>query len=156
MGGTNQLNPKMFPGGDISIASKLADLFIHTGEETILKKSLSEKALFNALSAKQITVRNDDTTGNKKTLLIAIPNEDGYQLRSYTADDLFTDSEESIENRKTVIRAIASQMHWNTDDTLMNARLNDPELVDIVNALKRHWSANPSEEDSVFKLFGVD
>jgi len=52
MGGTKQLNPKMFPGGDISIAPKLADLFIHTGEETILKRSLAENRLFNALSAK--------------------------------------------------------------------------------------------------------
>ena len=47
-------------------------------------------------------------------------------------------------------------MHWNTDDTIMNARLNDPELVDIVNALRRHWNANPQEENSVFKLFGLD
>jgi len=47
-------------------------------------------------------------------------------------------------------------MHWNTDDTIMNARLNDPELVDIVIALRRHWNANPQEENSVFKLFGLD
>jgi len=52
MGGKNQLNPKMFPGGDISIASKLADIFIHTGEETILRRSIAENQLFNALSAK--------------------------------------------------------------------------------------------------------
>lgn len=47
-------------------------------------------------------------------------------------------------------------MHWNTDDTLMNARLNSPELVDIINALQRHWRQNPSKEDSTFRLFGLD
>ena len=156
MGGKNQLNPKMFPGGDVSIAEKLADIFIHTGEETILKRSLAENSLFNALSAKQITVRNDDSTGNKKTLLIAIPNENGYKLTSYTADELFADTEDAVQNRMTVVRAIASQMHWNTDDTLMNARLNSPELVDIINALQRHWRQNPSKEDSTFRLFGLD
>ena len=99
---------------DAESYQEAVEFFIHSGEKTILRKQPQVgDPMYNPFASKQLLYFVDNS---EEYLSIALKNEGGvYQLTDFKVSDLLNDDEQSIQNRRAVINAIATQMHWNTD-----------------------------------------
>lgn len=106
-------------GLDKERANAAIELFIHSGEKTLLKNQpKSGNDPFNTFAAKQLYVSEEN---GRKTLQIGIFDGSKYVLKEYAVDDLLR--EDNVSDRIDVIHAIATQMHWNTDISVMNSSI---------------------------------
>lgn len=106
------------------LRQEIVEFFLHTGPKTILKygQKTSDANPLNFLASKQISWERSEEHGY--VLNIAIPAERGYELRTFTEDELFNGSEEAQNNIRSIVQAIATQMHWNTDLSHMRSNIN--------------------------------
>lgn len=114
--------------GDYEKRRSIVEFFIHTGENTLLEHQPKyAKYPIKPFAEKQIAWHQRED-GGEYVLTIAMP--DGvslnglpkYKAVDFTSEELF--GEGSEETRLAVVKAIASQMHWNTDVAHMNNNLN--------------------------------
>ena len=154
----NKLDQSLLPADVQGLQSQFAQFFVHVGEETLLENSNVE-AVLPYYAAKQLAIVNN-------TLIIGMPivNEQGipvtdvngnvqYRQRPYTKESLFGLNPESEKNRMDVVRAIASQMHWNTEKVTMNEKFGGATTNLIAEGLEEYFNENPDQE--TFQLAGV-
>lgn len=141
-----RLNKSLLPLNNEGSQQQFATLFVNNGEDTILNDSNVE-AILPYYAAKQLCVIN----GN---LIIGIPIGNGqYRKRSYSAASIFDNTEAAYKNRLEIVRAIASQMHWNTEKQTMNEKFGGEMTINIATELEAWFNANPEED--VFTLANV-
>ena len=69
-----------------------------------------------------------------------------YTRQKYKEEEIFSDS----VKRQHIIAAIAQQMHWNTEKSVMEQKFGDVGTTDlIISSLKSYFEDNKSEELSV-------
>lgn len=119
---------------DFDIRQSIVEFFIHHGENTLFENQPRYQEVgLQQFAMKQLSV--DRMAGGTIQLSIALPvqvqDENGIERTSYqlhTFQDLdnsvFADTEEAIQNRKAIVHAIATQMHWNTDISHMQSTIN--------------------------------
>lgn len=118
-------------GMDQEKYNSVVEFFIHTGENTLLEHQPKyAKFPIKPFASKQIAWHK---RGDSEDYVLSIAMPDGilpnglpkYTVKDFTKEDLFGDeSKETKERRLEVVKAIASQMHWNTDLAHMNNKLN--------------------------------
>lgn len=149
-----KLSPKHIPGFRSTAKEaqiEFADFFIHNGEDTILSNRNVESRL-PYYAAKQIMVKNG-------ALIIGVQDNSNeerveYHAKRFTELDLFDTTPEAEQNRIDVVRAIASQMHWNTERTTMNEKFGGDMTKRITKALEQYFENHPNE--SSYSIGGVE
>lgn len=141
-----KLNKSLLPLNNEGTQQQFASLFVNNGEDTLLNDSNVE-AILPYYAAKQLSVIN----GN---LIIGIPIGNGqYRQRSYSEASIFDTTEAAQKNRLEIVRAIAAQMHWNTEKQTMNEKFGGKMTANIATELEAWFNANPEED--VFTLANV-
>lgn len=167
---------------NISSADKqrtVVDFIINNGERTLFekrsgweKRAKRNDALFNTLTSKQLAWFRDDV--DKLGLSIGLPEFDEdrkqtiYKLHRFSEDELFapegTVDQEVLEqcrkNRQRCIAAIAQQMHWNTDQTMLNevfdgAKLGFTQLKDDIGLQTKPRDQFNSEEEYLQQTYNI-
>ena len=112
---------------------KIVEFFIHSGEKTLLRNQPKTGGdPMNFLARKQLFFGDIDGSGiNKLHIGIGDPLN-GYQEKIYTEDEIFEDSEQGENNRKEIVHAIATQMHWNTDIDFINSSIKVGDSTSII------------------------
>ena len=112
---------------------KIVEFFIHSGEKTLLRNQPKTGGdPMNFLARKQLFFGDIDGSGiNKLHIGIGDPLN-GYQEKIYTEDEIFDDSEQGENNRKEIVHAIATQMHWNTDIDFINSSIKVGDSTSII------------------------
>lgn len=108
----------------ISDRSQVAEFFIHSGEKTLIQnqKNFGNTPISQFLG-KQLWF---DSANN--ILYISVPTDESvparqFTLKQYSTAELFAETQDGAEKRLEVTKAIANQMHWNTDVEYMNSTL---------------------------------
>ena len=145
-----------------------AEFFIHNGKRTLIdntEKAKNANAWFGPKQlywgaieqGKAIELDEQDLAEldrSKLGLIIGLPDQDGiYRQTVFMHDELFGPTEEAVQNRRTVIRAIATQMHWSTDALLFQTTSSTGDFGGsfgsiVAQALRQ----NPGKEEC--SLFG--
>lgn len=145
-----------------------AEFFIHNGKRTLIdntEKAKNANAWFGPKQlywgaieqGKAIELDEQDLAEldrSKLGLIIGLPDKDGiYRQTVFMHDELFGPTEEAVQNRRTVIRAIATQMHWSTDALLFQTTSSTGDFGGsfgsiVAEALRQ----NPGKEEC--SLFG--
>lgn len=145
-----------------------AEFFIHNGKRTLIdntEKAKNANAWFGPKQlywgaieqGKAIELDEQDLAEldrSKLGLIIGLPDQDGiYRQTVFMHDELFGPTEEAVQNRRTVIRAIATQMHWSTDALLFQTTSSTGDFGGsfgsiVAEALRQ----NPGKEEC--SLFG--
>ena len=112
---------------------KIVEFFIHSGEKTLLRNQPKTGGdPMNFLARKQLFFGDIDGSGiNKLHIGIGDPLN-GYQEKIYTEDEIFDDSEQGENNRKEIVHAIATQMHWNTDIDFINSSIKVGDSTSVI------------------------
>jgi hypothetical protein len=76
-----------------------------------------------------------------------------FRQQAYTQTSLFGSDPQAEKNRIAVVRAIASQMHWNTESVAMEEKFGESNTNLIAEELEDFFNDNPDEE--TFTLAGV-
>ena len=152
---TGNITSDQFSGLSKELQKQFADLFVNNGENTILRDSNVEDQV-PSYAAKQLQVIQ--RSNGKNDLIIGMPVYDGdgietgkYRQTYYKNEDLFMPGNEDL--RKQVVKAIAKQMHWNTDRETMGQFFGGNNTRLIVDYLEKYFRNNPSEER--YSLYGV-
>ena len=135
---TGKLSEQYYPNQDKTIGQVFCDLFINNGEHTTNTTKNTQSALkkFSYYAKKQISWDYNEVTGNYE-LTIVLPDDNGnLRQRHITQNQLFNNTQDSIELRKQVVQAIADNMHFNTDLEQLTEKLKDSE---ITKALGKHF-----------------
>lgn len=135
---TGKLSEQYYPNQDKTIGQVFCDLFINNGEHTTNTTKNTQSALkkFSYYAKKQISWDYNEVTGNYE-LTIVLPDDNGNLLqRHITQNQLFNNTQDSIDLRKKVVQAIADNMHFNTDLEQLTEKLKDSE---ITKALGKHF-----------------
>lgn len=126
---------------------KIVEFFIHSGEKTLLRNQPKTGGdPMNFLARKQLFFGDVDNSGiNKLHIGIGDPLN-GYQEKIYTEAEIFEDSEQGEENRREIVHAIATQMHWNTDIDFINSSIKVGDSTSLIgrfiqNMISEHFSA---------------
>jgi len=151
----NAVNNRQFSALTPELQTQFANLFVHNDEKTLLKNSRVEDRLpFYAAKQLNVVKRQD----GKHILIIGLPELDGnnvetgkYRQQAIKYEDLFNPDDDST--RRMVVRAIARNMHWNTDRDTMAKTFGGQDTRLIVNYLENYFKNNPGEEE--YSLFGV-
>lgn len=113
-----------------------AEFFIHNGKRTLITNTEKAKNANAWFGPKQLywgAVENgvpmdisdqdlEQLDRSKLGLIIGLPDNSGvYRQTVFMHDELFGPTQEAFQNRRTVIRAIATQMHWSTDALLFQS-----------------------------------
>ena len=158
--GRTPKNDKFFgKNGNQDLAYDLANMFINNGEITLLNsKNRQAKKLLEPFAQKQIAWYIKDGQSSY-TFAIALPkevqNEDGsidiiYEVEEFTEDDIFQNTDSANNNRRLIVSAIATQMHWNTEEDHMMSTFKDPQFENIINALNSYFKQYDEESVSLF------
>ena len=146
-----RISSNMIPGGRMSAVRPILDFIVHNGEETLLQNSDTENKL-QFLAEKQFCWFDGDET-QPAHLEIGIMDSAGkYRRTSYTYEQIFNPDDDSI--RRTVVSAIAKQLHWNTDQAMMNENFSGANLLPVQEMLRYYFEHHPN--DTEFKLFGLE
>lgn len=119
--------------------AEIIEFFIHSGDKTLLRNQpkVGEDPM-NFLASKQLffgKLSNDEPV----KLYIGLGSMlNGYQLQSFTPEEIFADTEDGINLRKTLVHAIATQMHWNTDRSFMNNAIEIGNNTSVINGFIQH------------------
>lgn len=135
---TGRLNEQYYPNQNRRIGQYFCDLFINNGEHTTNTTKNTQSALkkFSYYAKKQISWDYNESTGNYE-LTIVLPDDNGnLRQRHITQNQLFNNTQDSIDLRKQVVQAIADNMHFNTDLEQLTEKLKDSE---ITKALGKHF-----------------
>lgn len=135
---TGKLSEQYYPNQDKTIGQVFCDLFINNGEHTTNTTKNTQSALkkFSYYAKKQISWDYNEVTGNYE-LTIVLPDDNGnLRQRHITQNQLFNNTQDSIDLRKQVVQAIADNMHFNTDLEQLTEKLKDSE---ITKALGKHF-----------------
>lgn len=135
---TGKLNEQYYPNQDAKTGQAFCDLFINNGEHTTNTTKNTPSALkkFSYYAKKQISWDYNEGKG-KYELTIVLPDDNGNLRQRFIAQDqLFANTQESIELRKQVVQAIADNMHFNTDLEQLTQGLNDK----VIRALREHFN----------------
>ena len=154
----NKLNKSLLPKNQEGSQLQFARFFVHVDEITLLSNSNVEAQL-PYYAAKQLAMVN----GN---LIIGMPviDSDGvpvadrfgrmqFRQKAYSETSLFGSDPQAEKNRLAVVRAIASQMHWNTETAAMEERFGESNTNLIAQELEEFFKDNTDEE--TFVLAGV-
>lgn len=128
------------------LQQQFLDLFVNNGKSTLLKNS-NKEAKLPMLAAKQFCVQNG-------ILYIGMPVDNGYRLQSFAINTLFSGTEQANQDIRRIVRAIASQMHWNTDKGAMNTTFGQAGTEAIVKELEAYFRAN--KDKKTYSLFGIE
>ena len=111
----------------------IVEFFIHSGEKTLLRNQPKTGGdPMNFLARKQLFFGDVDNSGiNKLHIGIGDPLN-GYQEKIYTEDEIFEDSEQGEDNRREIVHAIATQMHWNTDIDFINSSIKVGDSTSLI------------------------
>lgn len=146
-----RISSNMIPGGRMSAVRPILDFIVHNGEETLLQNANTEDVL-QFLAEKQFCWFDGDET-QPAHLEIGIMDSNGkYRRTSYTYDQIFNPDDDSV--RRTVVSAIARQLHWNTDQAMMNENFSGANLLPVQEMLRYYFEHHPN--DTEFKLFGLE
>jgi hypothetical protein len=63
---------------------------------------------------------------------------------------LFGNTDQAENNRKLVVSAIATQMHWNTEESHMTSKFSDEQFAPLISALKSYFTQYDEESVSIF------
>lgn len=149
--------------GDYEKRRSVVEFFIHTGENTLLEHQPKyAKYPIKPFAEKQIAWHKREGS-DEYVLTIAMPDGistngmNKYRVVDFTADELF--GEGSEETRLSVVKAIASQMHWNTDVAHMNNNLNlassgDEMSMFIMYMLQKYHSSDSNLYDQTVQIAG--
>lgn len=134
-----KLSKSQFIFNSEELQKQFATLFVNNGEDTLLNDSRIE-AVLPYYAAKQLAVING-------ILYIGMPIGNGqYRQQKFAANDLFDDlNPQAKQNRINVIRAIASQMHWNTEKITMNEKFGGSMTNLIATELEKYFEIHPEE-----------
>lgn len=135
---TGKLNEQYYPNQDATTGQAFCDLFINNGEHTTNTTKNTPSALkkFSYYAKKQISWDYNEGKG-KYELTIVLPDDNGNLRQRFIAQDqLFANTQESIELRKQVVQAIADNMHFNTDLEQLTEELSNK----IIYALQEHFN----------------
>ena len=135
---TGKLSEQYYPNQDKTIGQVFCDLFINNGEHTTNTTKNTQSALkkFSYYAKKQISWDYNEVTGNYE-LTIVLPDDNGnLRQRHITQNQLFNNTQDSIDLRKQVVQAIADNMHFNTDLEQLTEKLKDSE---VTKALGKHF-----------------
>lgn len=133
-----KLNKSLLPANLEGLQQQLAQFFVHYGDDTLLADSNAEARL-PYYAAKQLAIIN----GN---LVIGIKRGKSYYKQYIAASSIFDNTPAAIENRKMIVRAIASQMHWNTEKITMNQRFGE-DTTNIISQALEQWFNNNSDQE---------
>ena len=135
---TGKLNEQYYPNQDKTIGQVFCDLFINNGEHTTNTTKNTQSALkkFSYYAKKQISWDYNEVTGNYELTIVLPDDNDNLRQRHITQNQLFNNTQDSIELRKQVVQAIADNMHFNTDLEQLTQKLKDSE---ITKALGKHF-----------------
>lgn len=127
-------------------------MFINHGEMTLLhSKNRKSKKLLAPFAQKQIAWYQKE--GSRQfTFAIAMPNgtNDEYEVREFSEEDLFGYTEQATENRRAVVAAIATQMHWNTEESHMTSNFGSEQFKPFIDALYNYFKENDVDSVSIF------
>ncbi|QWM90615.1 hypothetical protein [uncultured phage cr61_1] len=124
---------------DLNKIAEIIEFFIHSGERTLLRNQpkVGEDPM-NFLASKQLffgKISEDEPV----KLHIGIGSLlNGFQLQSFTPEEIFADTEDGIKLRKTLVHAIATLMHWNTDREFMNKAIEVGNNTSVINGFIQH------------------
>lgn len=147
---TGKLSIDHIPGGNAQTIRSFGDLFVHCDESTLLNDKGDVRELgriFKPYAAKQFAYHNN---GSRMVLTIGIKEGDSYVAKDFTDEMLF--GENSEDNRRLVVNAIASQIHWNTDELAMGSTFDGNEaryVTDVIDALRSHFQSTGDNEVSI-------
>ena len=81
-----------------------------------------------------------------------MPNgsNDEYEVREFSEEDLFGYTEQATENRRAVVAAIATQMHWNTEESHMTSNFGSEQFKPFIDALYNYFKENDVDSVSIF------
>lgn len=129
---------------------EMVEFFLHNGDQTILDNQNTDgSALLNAFASKQI--RYNPATD---VLEIALPVNGTYELKKFDCKSLF----ESPEDKKAVVHAIATQMHWNTEKDFINQYIGigqpDSLSVFITSLIRAFYDESKPEYNQRVNVLG--
>lgn len=158
-----------FGTNDENKIDDIIEFFIHHGEKTLLANQPKiGNDPRNFLASKQLDYSVDPQTG-QRTLHIGIGNSvDGYEVQNFTDYDLFENQNGAVDenqepildengnqytqsewNRRVVVGAIATQMHWDTDLTHMRSRISLTDPNDAVGTFLRNLILKQTADKTV-------
>ena len=119
--------------------AEIIEFFIHSGDKTLLRNQpkVGEDPM-NFLASKQLFFGKLSKDEPVKLYIGLGSMLNGYQLQSFTPEEIFADTEDGINLRKTLVHAIATQMHWNTDRSFMNKAIEVGNNTSVINGFIQH------------------
>lgn len=149
-----------------TVSTKInSELFIHNGVGTLLTDQTKFALANSYLGGKQLYWGPIDSEGRPDTnnsdnsvplsnygLIIGMKNEQGvFEPRVYMHDELFSVSEEAKKDRRDIIRAIATQMHWSMDSLLLKDRVSSSNFEEGFSSfVKAVLNQNLEQEECSF------
>lgn len=134
---TGRINPEEF-GGDYGLLADLLALIVHTTFATKADKKhpylASKQFYFDDIKNQLVLTK----PGTRQDLILSM-------------DQLFGDQSE--KTRRSTIRYIASNLHWNTDKEDMVKHFNEP-MTQISAFLRQYFEENPKAKS--YKFFGLN
>lgn len=135
---TGKLSEQYYPNQDKTIGQVFCDLFINNGKHTTNTTTNTQSALkkFSYYAKKQISWDYNEVTGNYELTIVLHDDNGNLRQRHITQNQLFNNTQDSIDLRKHVVQAIADNMHFNTDLEQLTEKLKDSE---VTKALGKHF-----------------
>ena len=144
-----------------------SEYFIHNGASTLIEGTDKFSKANEYLGPKQLYWGPIGEDGNplqieneshvliptsQYGLIIGMRDDDGiYRQHVFMHDELFSTSEESAQDRRSVIKAIATQMHWSMDAFLLTEKANIDSYEEGFGSFVKHVLAqNPGKEECSF------
>lgn len=127
---------------------EMVEFFLHNGDKTILdNQNIESGGIMDAFASKQIRYNP-----NTDTLDIAIQEDGVYKLKTFNCKQLFVNE----ADKRTVVHAIATQMHWNTEKEFIGATIKisgeDPLSSFISSLIANYVDKTQPENKQVIRI----
>lgn len=142
------------------------EYFIHSGERTLIEGTDKYELANSYLGPKQLyfgPIKDnlpmqiqrgslESIPRSQYGLIIGLPDDKGaYRTHVFMHDELFSNTPEAAKDRRTIIKAIANQMHWSMDSFLLSEKAKTDSYAQGFGSFVNYvLKQNPDKEECSF------